>query len=179
VQLGHRVDEREADPAADVVVMLQARRHHGAHHLASPALHHEEVGAEHCRVVAEEVGTRCPIEVTPESRQHLVLAPHIVSAGGDLTHRRPAQHQIMRADAKQIGQVRRSVRELENLERPLGAEEHRGEPRTEPGVEDLPVQLLARAHGCDLGRVSHRDVVHVPSIGPASREWAARRWPCR
>ena len=106
VQLGHGVDEGEADAPADVTVRAHGRRNRVSHDLAAPALHHEEVGAEHGRVATEDVRTRCPVEMSPEPRQHLVLAPHVMGSGRDVAQGRPAQHQLMGADAKEIGQVR-------------------------------------------------------------------------
>jgi hypothetical protein len=157
---------------ADVVVVLHARRHRRADDLTAPALHHEEVGAEDGGVVTEEVGARGAVEVTPESGEDLELAPHVVRARGDLTHRRPAQHQLVRADAEQIGQVRRSVRELEDVDGPLDPGQERRQPRTEPGVERCPVQLLAGPDRSDLGRLGHGDVL-PRGERRASRAWAA------
>src|SRR5882724_1155142 len=78
LELGHGVDEREADPAANIGMTAHAGWDRRAHHLAPAALHHEEVGAEHGGVVAEDVRPRCPVEPSPEPGENLVLAPHVV-----------------------------------------------------------------------------------------------------
>jgi hypothetical protein len=67
VQLGHGVDERQAHAPADVGMPLHPRGDFRAHHLAPPALHHEEVASQDGRVVAEQVGARGAVEVAPEA----------------------------------------------------------------------------------------------------------------
>ena len=123
-----------------------------AHHLASPPLHDEEVGAEDGGVVAEEIGARRPVELAPEVRQHLVLALHVVGTRGDLAHGRPAKHQLVIAQPQQVRQVGRAVRELEHRQGAVGDRQYVGESRAHPGLEGQPVQSLTRADRRDLGR---------------------------
>ena len=123
VEIGHRLDEREREPAAGLGMRAQGGGQRVAHHLAAAALHHEEVGAEHRRVVAEEIPARRAVEVRPEPREHLELALHVVGAGRDLAERRPAQHQLVRAHPEEIREVGRAVGELEHLERPARGRE--------------------------------------------------------
>src|SRR4029434_4835073 len=99
VQFGHGVDEGEADPTADIAMRLHAGWDPGAHHFAAPPLHHEEVDAEDGRVVAEDVGPRRTVELSREPGENLVLASHVVRAGGELTHGRPTQHELVGAEA--------------------------------------------------------------------------------
>jgi len=127
VQLGHGVDQREGDAATDVAMAAHRRRHLGADDLPAPALHDEEVGAEHRVIVAEEIGAGRAVETPPEPREHLELALHVVRARRDLPHRRPSQHQLVRAHAQQIGQVRGTVRKLEDFERAVGARQDFGQ----------------------------------------------------
>src|SRR5262249_20116926 len=75
MEVGHRVDEREGDPAADVRMGLHARRNGCAHHLAAPPLHDEEVRPEHRGVVAEHVGARRAIESAPQAGGARSLPP--------------------------------------------------------------------------------------------------------
>ena len=161
VQLGHGVDEREGDPSADLAMTLHPGRDRGAHDFATAALHHEKVGAEDGGVVAEDVRARGPVEVAPEPREDLVLTAHVVGAGSDLPHRRPPQDELLGTDTQEVRQVRRAVRELKNLDGTAGAAEGIGEPRTQPGVQCVAVQLLAAAHRRGLGRVRQRDVGHA------------------
>ena len=169
VQLGHGVDEREGDPSADIAMTLHRGRDRGAHDLAASALHHEEVAPEHGRIVAEDVRAWRAVEVTPEPREDLVLPAHVVRAGGDLPHRRPTQDELVRADAQEVRQVRRAVRELENLDGIAGAAEDIGEPGTQPGVQLLAVQLLAAAYRRGLGGFRQRDVGHAIPPGRSRR----------
>src|SRR5215472_3121776 len=153
MEVGHGVDEGEGDPAAHFWVRLHAGGDGRAHHLAVPSLHDEEVRAEHAEVVAEDVGARSTIELAPESGKHLELASHVVCARGDLTHGWPAQHELVRAEADQVCQVRRAIGELENLDGLSYVLEDLGQPRAEPGVKDPSVQLLSTAYGRRLGRI--------------------------
>ena len=121
--------------------------HGRADHLALPPLHDEEVGAEHGGVVAEEVGARRAVEVAPQAREHAILALHVVGARRDLAHGRPAQHQLVRAQAQEVREVGGAVGELQDLQRPLDAGEHLGQPRAQPRLQRGPVQLLARTDG--------------------------------
>ena len=112
VQLRHRVDEREAEPPSDVRPRAHRQRNMRPDDLAAPPFHDEEVGAEDRAVIAEDVRARRAIEVSPEPRQHLVLALHVVGARRDLPHRRTAQHELVPTHAQQVGQVGGAVREL-------------------------------------------------------------------
>jgi hypothetical protein len=115
MELGHGVDESEADPAADIGMMPHTGWDRRAHHVAPAALHHEEVGTEHGGIVAERIRARCPVELTPEPGEDLVLAPHVVRARRELAHRRPAEHELMRTHAQQVRQVCGAVGELKDL----------------------------------------------------------------
>src|SRR5215472_5286160 len=95
MEIGHGVDEGEGDPAPHLRVRLHAGGYGRAHHLAVPSLHDEEVRAEHAGVVAEDVGARSTIELTPEPGEHLELASHVVCARGDLAHGGPPQKNLV------------------------------------------------------------------------------------
>ena len=132
-----------------------------AHHFAAPPLHHEEVHAEDGGIVAENVGSRRPVELSPEPGENLVLASHVVRAGGELTQGRPTQHELVRAEAKEIGQVRRAVRELLDLEGVGAGAQDISEPRPQPRLKDVTIQLLSAAHGSDLRPIGGRGVGHA------------------
>ena len=67
MKIGHGLDEAEGEPAAGIAMRAEGRRHRVAHHQAAAALHHEEVGAQHRGVVAEEVAARRAVEAAPEA----------------------------------------------------------------------------------------------------------------
>ena len=131
--------------------MPHRRRDLVAHHLPSPPLHHEEVGAEHRGILADHVGARRAVEVPPEPRQHLELALHVVGAGRDLAERRAPEHELVTADAQEVRQVGGAVRELQDLERSRDTGQGLGEARAKPRLESGPVEALARADGRDVG----------------------------
>jgi hypothetical protein len=121
VEISHGVHQGERDPAGDVPVRPHGGGQGGADHLTTAPFHEEEVGTEDGVVVAEEIGARRPVEVTPESREHLVLALHVVGARRDLAHRRSAQHQLRVAQPQEIREVGGAVRKLQHVERPRHA----------------------------------------------------------
>ena len=112
VQFRHSINHCEADASANIFVVAHWLRNLAAHDHAYAALHYKEVGAAHVLVSAERIGARREPRVLPQFRQHLVFATHVVSAGGDHTKGRPAQHELLRAIAQQIGEVRGAVGEL-------------------------------------------------------------------
>ena len=139
VHVGHRVDEGERDPPPDVLVVGHRRRDVVADDLAAAALHDHEVGADHGVVVAEQVGPRRPVEDPPQLRQHAVLALHVVGAGRHDPERRPAQHQLGVAEAQQVREVGRAVRELQGRE----LARQLGQVGAQVGLQRRPVELLA------------------------------------
>ncbi len=89
---------------------------HAADHFAPLAFQHEEVGARNLRVVAEKVCVWRAIEDTPQAREHLELALHVVGARGDRAEGRSTQDELARSEANQGGEVRSAVWKLQDFE---------------------------------------------------------------
>ncbi len=120
MQVRQRVHEREPRAAPALGVSIELGRHPGAHHQTVPALHDEERGADQRRVLAQRERARRERKRPPQDREHPVLARHVVRTARQGAVRRPAQHELARAEAQQVGEVRVAARELQDLER-LGA----------------------------------------------------------
>ena len=151
---GHGVDQGQADPVADPVMAAHRLGNDPPDHNAVPPFHHEEVGAGDVVVVAEQVGPWRQLEVLPEPRQHLVFAPHVVSAGGQGAERRAPKHQFVVAEGDQVGEVGRPVRELVDRERSI-ADDLARQIGPQVRLDRRPVEPLTRS---DLGRLRRRRI---------------------
>ena len=120
-----------------------ARRDRGAHHLAAPALHHEEVGAEDGADRRRRDTRAAPGRSGARAATAPCTRAHVVGAGGDLAHRRPAQHQLVtrRGAAGTSGSPSRSGTGAS--QGAVGGRQYLGESRAQPGLERRPVQALA------------------------------------
>ena len=116
MEVGECVDDREPDAPPGVHVMAHRRRHVVPDHDAAAVLDHEEVRPDDAVVVAEQVAARCPVVVLRQRVNGAVLAPHVVCSGSELAERRPSHDQLAVAEAHQVRQVRRAVRELQHVE---------------------------------------------------------------
>jgi hypothetical protein len=146
VELRQRLDGGEAHAAADVRVRLHRGRYGVPDDLARAVLDHQEVGADHGVVVAEQQRPRGRGETSPQAGQRAVLAPHVVGARSHAPERRAPHHQAPRAEGDEVGEVGRAVGELED---PHLAVESR-ELLPQVGGQGAPVERLAGPDRRDL-----------------------------
>ena len=172
VQVGERVDDGEPDAAGRVVVVGHLRRDVVPHHDAAAVLDDEEVGADHAVVVAEQVAARRAVEVTRQRVDGPELPAHVVGAGSEPAERRPPHDELGVADAHEVGEVGRAVRELQHAERPVEA----GDVGPQVGVEAGPVEVLAGAHRPRPRRRSVRTAAQPSTVmAPSGQLSAASR----
>jgi hypothetical protein len=158
VQVGEGIDHCEPDAPGDVVVMRHLGGHVIPHHDAVAVLDDEEVGADDVVVVAEQVRVGGPIEVAGQRVDGAELAAHVVGARCETAERWAAHDELGVADADEVGQVGRAVRELQDAERPVEARD----VGAQVGVEGGPVEVLA---GADR---RHLDVAATPRLSHRS-----------
>ncbi len=151
MEVGERVDRRDADAAPHRRVVRDLGRHRPPDDDAVAALHHEEGRADHGRILAQHEDPRGRRIVGPERGERTILAHHVVRARRDRPERRPAQHVLPIAEAQEIGQVGVPAWELQNLERLLAL----GKLAAEIRGDDRPIELLVRTNRCDVGGVGH------------------------
>ncbi len=135
--------------------------------VAGAVLDHDEVGADDRMVLTQRERPGRLVEVTPERRQHAVLAAHVVRAGRDHTERRAPHNKPLRAGLDEVREVGRAVRELQDT--PVAVE-----PRyvgLQVARERFPIEIFARPYRRDLRRNSfvrshagHRDTTVQPLI---------------
>src|SRR5262249_49804402 len=72
-------------------------------------------------------------------------------AGGELPEWRAPEHELMPPELQQIGQVRGTLRKLENFEGSADTGQHFGKAGREPSFEPSPIEIFTGTDGSDLG----------------------------
>ena len=106
VQIGQRVDEREADSTPDVWQIFDGGGFLSSNDEAMPPFHHVEHGANHRGILAEGVDARRQWKDGMYGRQPAILASHVVRGRGDRPEWRPPDDELRRSEAQLIRQVR-------------------------------------------------------------------------
>ena len=97
---------------ADLGPVRQFGRHVLADHQARPVFDDLKALAEDRRIVAQVQAAGDERQRVRQARQDTELARHVVSAGGELAHRRPAQHGGLAVEVDQVVQVGQAAGEL-------------------------------------------------------------------
>ena len=154
VQIGQRVDDREADSAPHVWQVLDRRGLLVANDDAMPPLHHVEHRTDDCRILAQGIHARRQRKDRMDGREPAILASHVVRGRGDRAERRPPDDELGAAEAHLIGQVRvpsRELRDLHGLAFVGPRQARRGQPFTQPCLQPRPLELFAGANGPGVG----------------------------
>ena len=153
VQVGQRIDEREADATPYLRLIPDRRRFLVADDNAMAPFHHVENGPDDRGILAARVHAWRQRKYRVDRGQPARLARHVVRGRGYRPQRRPAHDELGRAKADVIGQVRVATRELRNLHgratvrpRQIGI----AQVFPQPGVQPRPIELFARPDGSRL-----------------------------
>jgi hypothetical protein len=159
MQVAERPHDREPDSTGDVSVVAHGRRDRIPDHHARAELHHEELRADDRLVLAHQQRSRRGRKRLPEPRQYPVLPGHVVRTGRDPPEGRAPEHQRLRAEPQQVGEIGRAIGELEHGQLAVQAREPFPEERGRAG----PVQFLSWPNRGDLSRVRDRhQLPHTP-----------------
>ena len=112
VQAGEHVHEVRRDSRGLIGPADQGRRKLGPDRDSGAVLHEEEGCAQDGRILAQMKSARRQGEFAPESREHPVLADHVVRAGRQGSRRRPAQDAGLAVHFQEVVEVGEAGREL-------------------------------------------------------------------
>ena len=154
VQIGQRVDDREADSTPHVRQVLDGRGLLASNDEAMPPFHHVEHRANDRRILAEGVDARRQWKDGMDGRQPTILASHVVRGRGDRPERRSPDDELRGAEAQLIRQVRVPPWELRDLHALAIVEVRQVRPGllvAEPRFQPRPVQRFAGANRSGVG----------------------------
>ncbi|CRS20361.1 hypothetical protein PAERUG_P48_London_17_VIM_2_01_13_05483 [Pseudomonas aeruginosa] len=146
VQFDELVDEALAQAAGLLFVEIQLWRQFGAQDDALDPFHDVELGADHRRVGAVEVGFRAVGEACVQLVQDAVFAAHVVGRLGLVAEWRATQDELLARILDQVGQVGRATGELADLRGAFEA----GDMGFQVRVDDGGVEFFAGADASGL-----------------------------
>lgn len=152
MQIGERADDGEPHALGSACVVAHRLGDRIPDDHAAAVFHDEKFRADDAVVLAQEHGPWRGREALPEAGQNPVLPGHVVGARGDPPERRTSQHQRHFAKPQQVGEVCRSVGELQHIEFAIKVRQ----PVPEESGDARPVQVLAGPDRRDIAKLTGR-----------------------